>query len=65
MLENKFEPNWRKNTGKGKLENKKLNNSLILKFFKYPKQVVLLFQYFFPNTQNQPMSIIKKNKSNT
>jgi hypothetical protein len=41
MLENEIEPNWRKNREKGKLGNKKLSNSLILKIFKYPEQAVL------------------------
>lgn len=39
MLENEIEPNWRKNREKGKLGDKKLNNSLIpiIFFSEYPK----------------------------
>jgi hypothetical protein len=32
---------------------------MILKIFKYLEQAVLWFQYVFPNTQNQSMSIKK------
>jgi hypothetical protein len=41
MLENEIEPNWEKNREKGKLRNKKLSNSMILKIFKYLEQAVL------------------------